>query len=284
MRDKKNRVLFTNTECLILSHDFKLPDESQVLLRVPRKNNMYNVNLKNIIPSGDLTCLFAKTTIDESNLWRRMLGHINSKTINKLNVPSFVHSTEQVKSLRPSVQHVETSIPATTPKLASLKPTSNGKRRNRKACFVCKSLDHLIKDCDYHKKKMAQPTARNHAHRSKPVPITTVRPISTTVLKISVTRPRHAKFVITKPNSPPRRHINRSPFPKASNSPPRVTAVKAPVVNAAKGLQGKWEWKLKCLVLDHVSRNTSASMTLKRVIHNMLCRIKELLIVDAQGT
>nr|GEU34508.1 retrovirus-related Pol polyprotein from transposon TNT 1-94 [Tanacetum cinerariifolium] len=64
--------------------DFKLPDESQVLLRVPRENNIYNVNLKDIIPSGDLTCLFAKATIDESNLWHRRLGHINFKTINKL--------------------------------------------------------------------------------------------------------------------------------------------------------------------------------------------------------
>nr|GFA39407.1 ribonuclease H-like domain-containing protein [Tanacetum cinerariifolium] len=49
-----------DTECLVLSSDFKLPDASQMLLRVPRENNMYNVNLKNIIPSGDLTCLFAK--------------------------------------------------------------------------------------------------------------------------------------------------------------------------------------------------------------------------------
>nr|GEX84446.1 ribonuclease H-like domain-containing protein [Tanacetum cinerariifolium] len=64
--------------------DFKLPDESQVLLRVPRKNNMYNVNLKEIVLSGDLTCLFAKATIDESNLWHRRLGHVNFKTINKL--------------------------------------------------------------------------------------------------------------------------------------------------------------------------------------------------------
>nr|GEX35563.1 ribonuclease H-like domain-containing protein [Tanacetum cinerariifolium] len=36
MCDKKNNVLFTNTECLVLSFDFKLPDASQVLLRVPR--------------------------------------------------------------------------------------------------------------------------------------------------------------------------------------------------------------------------------------------------------
>nr|GFA77943.1 ribonuclease H-like domain-containing protein [Tanacetum cinerariifolium] len=52
MCDKKNNVLFTDTECLVLSSKFKLPATSQVLLRVPRENNMYNVNLKNIIPSG----------------------------------------------------------------------------------------------------------------------------------------------------------------------------------------------------------------------------------------
>nr|GFA96392.1 ribonuclease H-like domain-containing protein [Tanacetum cinerariifolium] len=40
MCDKKNNVLFTDTECLVLSSDFKLPDASQVLLRVPRENNM----------------------------------------------------------------------------------------------------------------------------------------------------------------------------------------------------------------------------------------------------
>nr|GEU69074.1 hypothetical protein [Tanacetum cinerariifolium] len=71
MCDKKNSVLFTDTECLVLSHDFKLPDESQVLLRVPREKNIYNVNLKNIVPSRDLTCLFTKATIDESNLWHK---------------------------------------------------------------------------------------------------------------------------------------------------------------------------------------------------------------------
>nr|GEU70406.1 hypothetical protein [Tanacetum cinerariifolium] len=84
MCDKKNNVLFTDIECLVLSPNFNLPDESQVLLRVPREDNMYNVNLKNIVLSGDLTCLFAKATIDESNLWHRRMGHINFKIINKL--------------------------------------------------------------------------------------------------------------------------------------------------------------------------------------------------------
>nr|GEZ42916.1 ribonuclease H-like domain-containing protein [Tanacetum cinerariifolium] len=84
MCDKKNNVLFTDTEYVVSSSDFKLPDENHVLLRVPRENSMYNVDLKNIIPSGDLTCLFAKATLEESNLYHRRLGHINFKIINNL--------------------------------------------------------------------------------------------------------------------------------------------------------------------------------------------------------
>ncbi|GKB17729.1 putative ribonuclease H-like domain-containing protein, partial [Tanacetum coccineum] len=84
MCDKKNSVLFTDTECVVLSPDFKLTDQSHVLLKVPRKDNMYSVDLKNVVPQGGLTCLFAKATPDESNLWHRRLGHVNFKTINKL--------------------------------------------------------------------------------------------------------------------------------------------------------------------------------------------------------
>nr|GEV75208.1 putative ribonuclease H-like domain-containing protein [Tanacetum cinerariifolium] len=50
--DKKNRVLFTDTECLVLSKDFKLPDESMVVLRVPMKHNLYTINLNNLCPRG----------------------------------------------------------------------------------------------------------------------------------------------------------------------------------------------------------------------------------------
>ncbi|GJZ01066.1 putative ribonuclease H-like domain-containing protein [Tanacetum coccineum] len=84
MCDKKNSVLFTDTGCFVLSPDFKLADESQVLLKVPRKNNMYSVDMKNIVPKECLTCLVANATLDESMLWHRRLGHVNFKTINKL--------------------------------------------------------------------------------------------------------------------------------------------------------------------------------------------------------
>ncbi|GJS92612.1 putative ribonuclease H-like domain-containing protein [Tanacetum coccineum] len=80
----KNSVLFNDTECIVLSPNFKLTDESYVLLKLPRKNNMYSVDLKNIVPKGGLNCLFVKATSNESKLWHRRLGHINFKTMNKL--------------------------------------------------------------------------------------------------------------------------------------------------------------------------------------------------------
>ncbi|GJU55989.1 putative ribonuclease H-like domain-containing protein [Tanacetum coccineum] len=84
MCDKKNYVLFTDTECLILSPNFKLPDESRILFKIPKKDNTYSFDMKNIDPKEILTCLVAKATSDESMLWHRRLGHISFKNINKL--------------------------------------------------------------------------------------------------------------------------------------------------------------------------------------------------------
>nr|GEW13524.1 putative ribonuclease H-like domain-containing protein [Tanacetum cinerariifolium] len=222
-------------------------------------------------------------------------------------VPSFVQSSEQVKSPRHYVQPIETSIPAATLAPASPKSTSSGKRRNRKACFVCKSVDYLIKDCDYHAKKMAQPTPRNYAIRgnhkqyasmthkkpqkhmvpttvltqSKPVCNTAVRPVSADVPKIMMTRPRIAHPTVPKSKSPIRRHITCSQSPNTSNSPPRVTAVQAPMLSAAQGMQGKWAWRPKCPILDHDSQTTSASMTLKQFDYNDALRRSKSGVIDS---
>nr|GEY61662.1 putative ribonuclease H-like domain-containing protein [Tanacetum cinerariifolium] len=84
MCDKKNNVLFNDTGCIVLSPDFKLIIERQVLIRVPRKNNMCSVDLKNIVPKEGLTYLFVKSTSDESKFWHRRIGHLNFKTMKKL--------------------------------------------------------------------------------------------------------------------------------------------------------------------------------------------------------
>ncbi|GJX20545.1 retrovirus-related pol polyprotein from transposon TNT 1-94 [Tanacetum coccineum] len=67
MCDKKNNVLFTETECLVLSPDFKLLDESQVLLKVPRQNNMYSFDLKNVVPLGGIKREFSVTRTPQQN-------------------------------------------------------------------------------------------------------------------------------------------------------------------------------------------------------------------------
>nr|GEZ20029.1 retrovirus-related Pol polyprotein from transposon TNT 1-94 [Tanacetum cinerariifolium] len=102
-----------------------------------------------------------------------------------------------------SVLPVEASILETTPNSNSTSSnTKSSRRKNRKTYFVCRGVDHLIKDCNFHAKPKTQPTPRNSAHRgydkqyasstkkyppkhivpaavitkSKPVSVTTARP------------------------------------------------------------------------------------------------------------
>ncbi|GJV76185.1 putative ribonuclease H-like domain-containing protein, partial [Tanacetum coccineum] len=82
--DKKNRVLFTDTDCLVLSKDFMLLDESMVVLRVQRKHNLYTINLNNLSPRGNLACLVAKASVDKFVKWHRRMGHVNYKNMNRL--------------------------------------------------------------------------------------------------------------------------------------------------------------------------------------------------------
>ncbi|GJV46783.1 ribonuclease H-like domain-containing protein [Tanacetum coccineum] len=62
-----------------------------------------NVDLKNVVPQGGLTCLFAKATPDESNLWHRRLGHVNFKTMNKLGKQHRASCIENLIDLRVKV-------------------------------------------------------------------------------------------------------------------------------------------------------------------------------------
>ncbi|GKC02583.1 putative ribonuclease H-like domain-containing protein [Tanacetum coccineum] len=71
--DKQHKILFTETECLVVSLDFKMPDENQIHLKVPRQHNMYSFDMKTPAPAKDYTCLIAKATSDESKLWHRRL-------------------------------------------------------------------------------------------------------------------------------------------------------------------------------------------------------------------
>nr|GEX77855.1 E3 ubiquitin-protein ligase RFWD3-like [Tanacetum cinerariifolium] len=78
---------------------------------------------------------------------------------------SSVQSTKQETPPMHYVQPVEAPIPAVTPKPTCPKTSCSGKKKDRKTCFVCRSRDHLIKDCKFHDKPQTKPSPRNYAHR-----------------------------------------------------------------------------------------------------------------------
>ncbi|GJV82084.1 putative ribonuclease H-like domain-containing protein [Tanacetum coccineum] len=75
--DKQHKVLFTETECLVVTPDFKMPDENQILLKVPRQHNMYSFDMKTPGPAKSFAYLIAKATSDESKLWHRRLDTLS---------------------------------------------------------------------------------------------------------------------------------------------------------------------------------------------------------------
>nr|GEX01777.1 hypothetical protein [Tanacetum cinerariifolium] len=88
-------------------------------------------------------------------------------------------------------------------------PHSKGSRKTKKACFVCKSVDHLIKDCDFHARKLAQRTYVSRDIHKQYAPV------------------NHSKFPLHK--------VSTTAPPKSHNSPPRVTVAKESAVSAAQG-------------------------------------------------
>ncbi|KAJ9552063.1 hypothetical protein OSB04_016108 [Centaurea solstitialis] len=81
--DKKFGVFFTDIECLILALGFKI-DESQIMLRTPRKDNVYCLDIEDASSLSSLNCLFSKASVSESSLWHRRMCHMNFKNMNLL--------------------------------------------------------------------------------------------------------------------------------------------------------------------------------------------------------
>ncbi|GJV47203.1 putative ribonuclease H-like domain-containing protein [Tanacetum coccineum] len=91
----------------------------------------------------------------------------------------FVKSYEHVKSPRESIKKVENNKQAKYPRKNSQSPRGNKRNWNNlmtqklgsnfefknKACYVCGSFNHLIKDCDFYEKKMVEKPVWNNARR-----------------------------------------------------------------------------------------------------------------------
>nr|GEY93024.1 hypothetical protein [Tanacetum cinerariifolium] len=135
----------------------------------------------------------------------------------------------------------------------SSNPHSNSSKKTKKACFVCKSVDHLIKDCDFHARKLAQRTyASKDIHKQyalvnhskfplhKPVLTTAARTVSAVKPKFSKTRPTLASLAVSRSQTPYRRPITGPLSSNLRNSPLRVTAAKTSAVSAAQVKKGTW--------------------------------------------
>nr|GFA86520.1 hypothetical protein [Tanacetum cinerariifolium] len=142
----------------------------------------------------------------------------------------FAQSPELVKSPRHSGQLSQAPISVAPPVLLRTNSHSKGYKKTKRACFVCKSVDHLIKDCDFHTRKLAQRTydlrdihkqyaPMDHSKfplhkvfaaappKSQPVLTTAARPVSAVKPKFSKTRPNLASHAVSKSKSPLRRHF-----------------------------------------------------------------------------
>ncbi|GJV70239.1 ribonuclease H-like domain-containing protein [Tanacetum coccineum] len=96
--DKQHKVLFTETECLVVSSDFKMPDENQILLKVPRHHNMYSFDMKTPTPAKGFACLIAKATSDESNELF-VVSRFHCRSSSRTGVPVGITSTCYCRSL-----------------------------------------------------------------------------------------------------------------------------------------------------------------------------------------
>nr|GFB08470.1 hypothetical protein [Tanacetum cinerariifolium] len=181
-------------------------------------------------------------------------------------VPSFAQSPELVKSPRHSglISPPPMSVAPPVPLRTHL--PSKGFRRTKKTYFVCKSETHLIKDYDFHARKLAQQSyalrdfhkhhaPMNHSKiplhkvsaaapsKSQSVLTATARTISVVKPTFSKTRPNIAPYTVSKSKSPLRRPFIRHPSPKPSISPPWVNAVMPSAVSATQHNHGKKVWK-----------------------------------------
>nr|GFA46794.1 hypothetical protein [Tanacetum cinerariifolium] len=213
----------------------------------------FNVQLSPTKPEQDLPSTSSALIIED---W---VSESEAEDIPKVpkDVPSLAQSPELVKTPRHSglISPPPMSVAPPVP----LRPhsPSKGLKRPKKTCFVCKSETHLIKDCDFHTRKMAQNSyvsrdihkhyaQMNHSRiplhkvsaaalsKSKPLLSTAARTVGAARPTFSKTRPYIAPYTVSKSKAPIRRPFIRHTSSKPSISPPRVNVAQPSAVSAAR--------------------------------------------------
>ncbi|GKC42151.1 putative ribonuclease H-like domain-containing protein, partial [Tanacetum coccineum] len=187
---QKNEVVYEEKIAVL---EFEVKDKGNV---VTRHTNQLEQTLKE---KEDLKAKLEQFETSSKNLTKLINRQISSK--DKTVKPSFKKieftkaRNEPVKSDKHAVKHkMFTQSPKVDRKDWNGKMTQKlglGFGSTKKACFVCGSYNHLIKDCDFHEKRMAkksvlQSMGKNTGHRE-------VRPIWNNTQRIN----HQNKFVPT---------------------------------------------------------------------------------------
>ncbi|GKB00295.1 hypothetical protein Tco_0828288 [Tanacetum coccineum] len=171
----------------------------------------------------------------------------------------------------------------------------------KKACFVCGSYSHLIKDCDFHEKRMAKSSvlknmgnntgqseirlvwnsAQRINHQNKFVPsavltrsgrvlVSTAKQsslrakASTTTFRLVNTTTHTNRVNVSKTRTNAFHSPIRRPFHKSTAPSTIVSTVKGNGVTVIKASAG-WVWRPKMTDLNNVSKDNNGSWVSKRV-------------------
>ncbi|GJW72360.1 ribonuclease H-like domain-containing protein [Tanacetum coccineum] len=172
----------------------------------------------------------------------------------------------------------------------------DGFKFNKKACFVCRSLNHLIKDCNFDKNKMVGKSMLNNMGRvtvltkSGNVPVntakqsssraaisnSTARYVNTATYRPTVNGAKPSSNVFHKSRSLVKRTIYQRTAPKNSDFKEKVNTAKVNNVTTAgtkavvSDVQGHkenaikssacWIWRPTRKVIDHISKDSGSYM------------------------
>ena len=81
--DREYQMHFTKSEALVLKPGFTI-SEDWIVMRAPRKNDTYILDMHFVDPDIEPTCLLSKASESESELWHRRIGHIHYRKMNYL--------------------------------------------------------------------------------------------------------------------------------------------------------------------------------------------------------
>ncbi|GJU03308.1 hypothetical protein Tco_1113646 [Tanacetum coccineum] len=127
-------------------------DETHESLPEPTENKPKVVNQPKVWSDAPIIEDYASDSEDE---------HVSQPT-KEQKQPSFASTNKQVKTPRETVKNQFTHSKNPTVDKKGL-----GYGFTARACFVCGSLSHLIRDCDFHEKRMAKQAELNNSMRMK---------------------------------------------------------------------------------------------------------------------